>query len=123
MTFRLAWRLAVLTLLLGASPALAHHSFAMFDSTKERTIQGVVTLFQWTNPHIWVELTVTEKGKPVTYAIEGSSPNTLSRRGWTRASFKPGDRITLVMNPLKNGEPGGAFVRATKADGSVIGGS
>jgi hypothetical protein len=111
----------VVGLLLGGPPALAHHSFAMFDREKQRSVEGVVSAFQWTNPHIWVEITVTEKGKAVTYAIEGASPNSLARRGWTRTSLKPGEKITLVMNPLKNGQPGGSFVRAVKADGSVVG--
>jgi hypothetical protein len=115
-------------LLLGAvlvagSPAavLAHHSFAMFDDKKEVTIVGTVKDFQWTNPHVWTQLLVDNgKGGTDEWGIEGISPNSLARKGWSRATFKPGEKITLVINPLKSGEKGGAFVRATKEDGSVV---
>lgn len=99
--------------------AYAHHSFAMFDFEKEQTISGVVKEFQWTNPHTWIQLMVDEDGKQVEYSIEGTSPSALSRRGWKRDAFKPGDKITVVMHPLKSGEKGGTFMRATTADGVV----
>jgi Family of unknown function (DUF6152) len=102
-----------------ASPAYAHHSFAMFDQEKEQTITGVVKEFQWTNPHTWIQLMVEEDGKPVEYSIEGMSPSGLSRRGWKRDAFKPGDKITVVMHPLKSGEKGGSFLRAITSDGAV----
>ena len=113
-------KLSVIAMLAIAAPALAHHSFAMFDSTKEVEVVGVVKEFQWTNPHIWIQLGVNENGNPVVYNIEGSSPNGLSRKGWKRTTFKPGDKVTIVIHPLKHGELGGSFVRATGADGSVI---
>jgi hypothetical protein len=106
----------------GGAPALAHHSFAMFDNTKDVVLDGTVKEFQWTNPHTWVELTVIEGGKPVVYSIEGGSPNSLSRRnGWTRTSLKPGDKVKLKMHPMKDGSKGGSFVSATFPDGRVLG--
>jgi hypothetical protein len=99
----------------------AHHSFAMFDSTKEIVLTGVVKEFQWTNPHTFVQLVVPgPNGKNVEWSVEGSSPNGLSRIGWKRTSFKPGDQVELKINPLRSGEPGGNFIEAKFADGRVL---
>lgn len=109
-------------LLATAVPASAHHSFAMFDSSRESTIRGTVKEFQWTNPHVWIQVSVVgANGREVVYSIEGSSPNSLRRQGWTGQTFKPGDRVSITMNPLKNGDPGGSFVRAIMPDGSNFG--
>ena len=105
-----------------AAPALAHHSFAMFDRDNEIELVGVVKEFQWTNPHTWTQLEVTEADGTVTeWSIEGGSPNGLRRSGWTRRSLEAGEPVTLTVNPLHNGRPGGSFVRAVKEDGSVLG--
>jgi hypothetical protein len=113
--------LAAAAAALASSGALAHHSFAMFDQAKEVTLDGTVQEFQWTNPHSWVELTVMENGQAVNYSIEGQSPNGLARRGWTKNSLKPGDRVQIVINPLKDGSKGGSFKRATFPDGHTLG--
>ncbi|HTI67137.1 MAG TPA: DUF6152 family protein [Caulobacteraceae bacterium] len=104
-----------------AGSALAHHSFAMFDNAKSVDLQGTVREFQWTNPHSWIQLTVMEGGQSVEYSIEGGSPNGLARRGWTRTSLKPGDRVTVTVHPLKDGTKGGSFVKAVMADGKALG--
>ena len=104
-----------------AAPAFAHHSFAMFDRTKEMTLVGTVKEFQWTNPHSWIQVNVPTNGKVVEWSIEGGSPNGLARRGWTRNSLKPGDKVKVTMHPLKDGSKGGSFVRAEFADGKVLG--
>jgi hypothetical protein len=107
---------AALALALAAT-AQAHHSFAMFDNEKEQTIEGVVKEFQWTNPHIWVQVNVRDSaGKVTEYSIEGGSPNGLKRQGWSKNVMKPGDRIVLKMHPLKDGSPGGSFVSAIVND-------
>ena len=103
---------------LAAQPALSHHSFAMFDSAKEVTLEGTVREFQWTNPHSWLQVTVPRGGASVEYSIELGSPNSMSRRGWRRTTFKPGDKVTLVMNPMRDGSPGGALVYAIDAQGT-----
>lgn len=101
------------TLLTLATAAQAHHSFAMFDNEKEQTIEGVVKDFQWTNPHIWVQINVKgPDGKLTEYSIEGGSPNSLKRQGWTKDTMKPGDKIVMKMHPLKDGSPGGSFMSA-----------
>jgi len=96
---------------LAAAPAFAHHSFAMFDSAKNVTLEGTIKEFQWTNPHSWVQIVVKDaSGKDVEYSIEGGSPNGLARSGWKRTSLKPGDKAVLVMHPLKDGTAGGSLV-------------
>jgi Family of unknown function (DUF6152) len=109
--------LTVAVLSFGGVELSAHHSFAAFDMSKEQTITGVVSRFDWTNPHtfIWVDVT-NDKGVVETWAIEGMSPNYLGRRGWSKNSVKPGDKITVSVRPLKEGKTGGMFIRAQIGD-------
>ena len=106
-----------------AGPALAHHSFAMFDRQKEVVLKGVIKTFQWTNPHSFIEMDViSADGKVQPYSIEMNSPNNLTRQGWKSTSLKPGDKVTLTMNPLRDGSDGGLFISVQLADGRVLGG-
>ena len=99
----------------------AHHSFAPFNTETEKTITGIVNRFEWTNPHTWLWLDVTdEKGTVTTWGVEGMSPNYLSRRGWTKNTFKPGEKTTVVIRPMRDGSAAGMFVRATLADGKQL---
>jgi len=105
-----------------ALPALAHHSFAMFDTAHPITLAGTVTKFEWTNPHAYIELDVTEAdGSVKHYSIECASPNVLTRVGWKFNELKMGDKVTLLVNPLKNGRAGGMLERATLPDGRTLG--
>jgi hypothetical protein len=108
--------------LLGASAgALAHHSYSMFDMKETKTLTGTVKQFDWTNPHTWLWVYVTnDKGSVEQWGIEGMSPNFLGRRGWNRNTLKAGDKITLDIHPLKNGEKGGTFLGVTLPDGKVM---
>jgi len=107
--------------LAGGVTAHAHHSLAPFDLSTEKTINGTVSKFEWTNPHSWIWVEVPNgKGGVDTWAVEGMSPNYLARRGWTKTTLKPGDKVTIAVRPLRNGENGGMFVRATLADGRVL---
>jgi hypothetical protein len=116
--------LLVTGLLLPASLVMAHHSFAMFDNNKEIIIKGTVTDFQWTNPHTWIELIVAgEHGQQTHWSIEAGSVAGLSREGWTRRTIKPGDNITLVAHPLRDGTPGGSLMGVTLPDGKHLGAS
>ena len=91
--------------------AHAHHSFAMFDQTQKVTLKGTVTEFQWTNPHAFIHLDVPgADGKVDSWEIELNSPNNLTRQGWHSTSLKPGDKVVLAMNPLRDGSKGGLFV-------------
>ncbi len=99
----------------------AHHSFAMFDDSKEIVLTGVVKEFQWTNPHTFVQLEVPGPDGTVTeWSIEGSSPNGLARIGWKRTSIKAGDQLAITINPLRTGEHGGNFVQAKFPDGRIL---
>jgi hypothetical protein len=110
------------TLMLAAIPGSAHHSFVMFDTTKQTTLTGTVTAFQWTNPHSYIEMDVTdETGAVKHWSIEMGSPSILQTSGWKHGSLKAGDKITLVANPLKNGDPGGLLYEATLPDGRKLG--
>lgn len=107
-------------LALAAMPALAHHSFAMFDQSKQMTLEGTVHEFQWTNPHSFIELDVAKGGKVQRWAIELNSPNNLTRQGWRRTSLKAGEKISVRIAPLRDGHPGGLFLDLRKADGKVL---
>ena len=110
------------TVALAAAPAFAHHSFAMFDSQKNLTLDGTIKEFQWTNPHSWIQIMVKDaSGKEVEWSIEGGSPNGLSRGGWKRTSLKAGDKAQVVIHPLKDGTNGGSLVTVT-VNGQQIGG-
>lgn len=113
--------IAALLCAFAASSALAHHSFAMFDMSKTVSFKGKIKELQWTNPHVWVELTVDEKDGPVTYAFEGAAVAVLKRVGWTRDSVKAGDVVTVVGHPYKNGRPGGSIDHLILADGRKLG--
>ena len=105
----------------GRAPVTAHHSFAPFDMAKERTVTGTVKSIEWTNPHTWVWLDVAnDQGAVETWGFEGMSPNYLSRRGWTRTTLKPGDKISVVFRPLRDGSKGGMFVSTKLADGRML---
>lgn len=113
----------VLAALVLALPVAAHHSFAMFDFSKTMTVKGTVTEFRWTNPHValLVQLDAQPGVAPEVWSMELTSPGNLTRGGWTRHSFKPGDHIELVFNPLRDGKHGGAFDKATILEtGQVI---
>jgi hypothetical protein len=102
-----------------AGPALAHHSFSMFDHEKTLSVAGTVKEFEYTNPHAWLHiLTVDEKtGRSVEWSFEMGGPGQISAQGWKPDSVKPGDKITVQMHPLKDGSRGGQYMSATLADG------
>jgi hypothetical protein len=105
-----------------AVATLAHHSATMFDDTKVIELTGIVKEMQWANPHIWIQLVVEDNGARKEWSLEGGSPNTLSRRGWRSTTFKPGDVVTVRLNPMKDGTAAGLFVGAKFAsDGHTIG--
>jgi Family of unknown function (DUF6152) len=108
-------------LMIVATPVLAHHSFAMFDRDKEMVLVGTVHDFQWTNPHSWIELDVPNAtGGVDKWSIECNSPNNLTRQGWHSTSLKGGDKISVVVWPLRNGEKGGLFISLKFPDGRTL---
>ena len=116
--------LAVAVLALGAAgPALAHHSFAMFDRDKDVTMSGTVTEFEWTNPHVWIHMSVPDSGgKPVVWSFEMQAIQADMAGGWRSDSVKPGDKVSIEFHPLKDGSRGGQLVSAVLANGTKLGG-
>jgi hypothetical protein len=119
---RLAGIAAILALAGGGS-ALAHHSFAVFfDETRAVSVEGVVTAFRFTNPHGTIALDVTRPGGQVQHwRVETNAPVVLQRRGWTRASLRPGDRVRIDGWPARDGSNYMRLRAATGADGRAIG--
>ncbi len=121
MTFSVRTTVSFLLLVLAAVPSWSHHSFASFEASKTVSYKGTVKEIQWTNPHVWIELTVMEAGGPVTYGFEGAAIAVLKRVGWTKDSVKAGDTITVIGHPYKDGRPGGSIEHVVLADGRQIG--
>ena len=113
---------AAVGLLATAGPALAHHSYAMFDRDKELKLSGTIKSFGWTNPHSWIEINVASaSGSVDTWGVECNSPNNLARMGWKSTSLQPGDKVTISIHPLRSGEHGGSFMYITYPDGHTLG--
>jgi hypothetical protein len=108
---------------LAAASLAAHHSPVLFDRTVRKTLVGTVVEFAWTNPHSSIQLDVpNDRGGTERWGVELGSPNSMVKSGWKSTTLKPGDKVTVVVNPLKSGEPGGIFVSLTLADGRQLGG-
>ena len=106
---------------IAAAPALAHHSFAMFDNSRSITIHGKVSSYQFTNPHAYLDIDADraegEGAKPQHYTLEMTSPNMLVRGGWSSRTVKAGDTVTAVVAPLRDGRPGGLLLELTLPTG------
>jgi hypothetical protein len=111
-------------MLVVATTAWAHHSGAGVDRSKTVTISGTVKEFRWTNPHSWIDLEVADPkgGAPTVWSIEMNPPPYLVRSGWKASTLKAGDKVSVTLNPIRTGEPGGIFVSVTLADGRVLDG-
>jgi hypothetical protein len=116
-----AFCLAFAALLAGPAAVQAHHSFAMFDATKSVSQKGTVKEVQWTNPHVWLKLTVTEQDKTVQLDYEGAAIAVLKRANWLKDTVKPGDEVTVTGHPYKDGRGGGSIDYLVLADGRKVG--
>ena len=104
---------------LTVATAVAHHSTAMFDFEKEVTVEGVVKEFQYSNPHSWLLVDVTnEDGSVTTWGFEAEGPSTLMRAGIRKSDFSPGTRLNISGHPMKDGRPAAAWTIATRSDGA-----
>ena len=111
----------VIAVLLAATSGIAHHSNAAFDPEKVVVLKGTVTQWKWANPHVWIFLSVDDgKGGKVEWQIEGRPPGILARSGWSKNTFKAGDRITVDFSPARDGSRTGLTTRVTLADGTVL---
>jgi len=109
--------------LLWALSAWAHHSYAMFDTDRTITVTGTVAKVEWANPHMSVWLYVPDPKQQsgyALYAFETGGTNMMVRMGWNKSTFPTGQKVAIDYHPLKDGRPGGAFVKATRADGSHV---
>ena len=93
----------------------------MFDTTRRVTLEGTVTAFEWTNPHAYIELDVADAAGAKHWSIELGSPSILMQGGWKFKDLKYGDKITVIISPLKSGQQGGLLSRITMPDGRVLG--
>jgi Family of unknown function (DUF6152) len=120
--YRLAALLAGGALVAFAGSATAHHSFAMFDQENPIELAGTVQEFKFTSPHTFILLKVNKDGKDTVWNLEGASPSALVRDGWSSKTIKPGDELTMKIDPLRSGAPGGAWnVKNTKTkEGKAI---
>ena len=101
--------------------ASAHHSFAVYsDSAKDVTITGTVTEFVFRNPHVFLYIeTKADSGETMKYWVEMSNLPNMIRRGIGQSTFKPGDKVTVNVHPLKDGRPGGSYVTIVGPDGKT----
>jgi hypothetical protein len=114
--------LAGIAVAICAIPAVAHHSFAMFDANQRITVDGTVKEFQWTNPHAWILMMVSNKeGQLDQWSIEMGGPGGLARQGWVPKTLTPGMNISVTIHPLRDGNHGGQFLAVKLPDGTQMG--
>ena len=120
---RVSWKRWCAGLMICAlvTPVVAHHSAAMFDDKSSVTLIGTVKQFQWTNPHCWIQVLVPDEAGPVEWSVEMGSPSQLYRGGWKPTTVHVGDKIVVVVHPMRDGTKGGGFVSATHGDGTQFG--
>jgi hypothetical protein len=106
----------------GVCPVSAHHSYAMFDAGTLVTVDATVKEFQWTNPHSWLQVMVDNKGVAEEWSLELGPLVALRRWGWKPHSVKPGDRVKVSVNPLRDGSRGGRLMSIVLPDGKTLGG-
>jgi len=113
--------LGAAVLLVLTRPIFAHHGRSNYDMTGTVTVKGIVTEFQWVNPHALILVDITgEDGKVEKWVGETNSPNTLSRQGWSRNTVKVGDQVTLVGRRVKGGGYYINFSKIVFADGKEL---
>ncbi len=118
---RKAFAIAGMAAALSAAPAFAHHSFAMFDQSKVIYLPGTVTEFEFVNPHSWLHLAVVnDKGEVATWSFEAGSVAQLVRLGWSKDSFKVGDKVEIGFRPLKDGSRGGQLMSVKLTNGQKV---
>src|SRR5215208_5321214 len=104
-----------------AAPAVAHHSFAIFDQTKVLYRNGTVKQFEWINPHAWLHVTVLDdQGKPATWSFEGGSTGQLASLGWKPDALAAGAKVSVGYRPMKDGSRGGQIMNVTLANGQKV---
>src|SRR5262245_56792597 len=123
----LLYKLAVFTFAIGSiliavQPMVGHHSGAGFNSGTVMELKGTIKEFQFKNLHVWLQVLVPDaNGKVTEWSLEWGSPNSLGRQGYRPTTFPPGAKVTVRLNPMRNGSPAGGFIAAKFEDGTTIG--
>jgi hypothetical protein len=113
---------SAVALLAAATPAVAHHSYAEFDTNAKLTLSGTVKEFQWTNPHSWMLVMVpSAKGEEEQWAVELNSVSLLAARGWKPKTVVPGDKVEITFHPMKNGSHAGSYMAVKLPNGKLMG--
>lgn len=109
-------------MLLASVPVFAHHGNAAFDTGKKVALKGTVTEWVWANPHCWLKFDVKDdKGAVVHWVAETNNLADMMERGWTMHTFKPGDEVTVTIEPVKNGNPVGRVLEVVLPNGQKLG--
>ena len=117
----LALAFAATGVLVGSAPALAHHGNASLDTGNPVTLKGTVAEWVWSNPHCFLKFDVKDAGGAVVqWVAETQNPVTISKAGWTRKTFVPGDPVTVTLQPAKNGSPIGLTRSVVLASGETL---
>ena len=99
----------------------AHHSQAMYDSSQELSIAGTVSEFEWVNPHTWLHVMIKDdSGTERMWTFESNSTGQLERGGWSGDAIKPGDEVTVIYRPLRDGTRGGSIRAVLFPDGREL---
>ena len=117
---RVAQAILLALAIVTAQSAAAHHSYAMFDASRNLVLRGTVRELQWANPHCFLQVIVPTAGAAVEWSVQMDSPQAAYREGWRPGSLKPGDRISLVIHPTKDGSHSGRYVSGTGPDGKPL---
>ncbi len=118
---RTAFAFAGMAAALFAAPAVAHHSFAMFDQSQVIHKSGTVKDFELVNPHVWLHLNIAnDKGEISAWSFEGGSVSQLVALGWSKDSFRVGDKVEIGFRPMKDGSRGGQIMSVTLASGQKL---
>lgn len=113
--------IAALSVLLVSVPLLAHHGAAALDTGKEITLKGTVTEWIWSNPHCFLQFDAKdETGTVRNWAVETQNPTAMTQRGFSRTLFKAGDEVTVIIEPVKNGQPIGRLLTVVLVGGQKL---
>jgi hypothetical protein len=113
--------IAALGILLISVPVAAHHGAAALDTGKEITLKGTVTEWIWSNPHCFLQFDAKDASGTVrNWAVETQNPTAMTQRGFSRTLFKAGDEVTVIIEPVKNGQPIGRLLTVVLANGQKL---
>lgn len=123
MKFKAAWFVPLAAIVLTLSvPLFAHHGNAALDVGKKVTIKGTVTEWLWANPHCWLKVDVKDdSGKVVNWVGETNNAADMIEKGWSKNTLKPGDEVSVTLEPVKNGKPAGKVLEVVLPNGQTLG--